>query len=180
MAIVQGSRKPRLRSGTDRCQLYSLASPPSSTVYPPLVKTKHIIVDFPIFWSNRPLLLFRYLPKSSEVFVMSGTSLLRLIQNATTKSRNGSARAPVRYSLQIACHVKPNASSNREGITAIGAERVDVCVAAVPRNGEANTAVSRVLAQVYPLSFCLRNQTGKRALLHCFSIPIARSLHTCS
>ncbi|KAH8430459.1 DUF167 domain-containing protein [Aspergillus melleus] len=82
---------------------------------------------------------------------MSGPSfpLLRLVQNVTTKSRNSSQRIPLRYSLHISCHVKPNASGNREGITAIGAERVDVCVAAVPRNGEANTAVSRVLAQVF-------------------------------
>ncbi|PLB43174.1 YggU family protein [Aspergillus steynii IBT 23096] len=82
---------------------------------------------------------------------MSGPSapLLRLIQNVITKSRNSSPRAPARYSLQISCHVKPNASSNREGITAIDAAKVDVCVAAVPRNGEANTAVSRVLAQVF-------------------------------
>ncbi|PWY70254.1 hypothetical protein BO70DRAFT_365564 [Aspergillus heteromorphus CBS 117.55] len=81
----------------------------------------------------------------------SPSPLLRLIQTVTTKSRNNPAMHPKRYSLQISCHVKPNASSNREGILAIGADRVDVCVAAVPRKGEANAAVSRVLAQVSPV-----------------------------
>ncbi|CAK48804.1 hypothetical protein CBS115989_20 [Aspergillus niger] len=76
---------------------------------------------------------------------MSTSPLLRLIQTATTKSRPNN---PL-YTLQISCHVKPNASSNREGITAIGTDRVDVCVAAVPRKGEANAAVSRVLAQIF-------------------------------
>ncbi|GFN20395.1 hypothetical protein AtubIFM55763_002117 [Aspergillus tubingensis] len=71
--------------------------------------------------------------------------LLRLIQSATTKSRPTNQL----YTLQISCHVKPNASSNREGITSIAADRVDVCVAAVPRKGEANAAVSRVIAQIF-------------------------------
>jgi uncharacterized protein YggU (UPF0235/DUF167 family) len=77
------------------------------------------------------------------------TPLLRLIENVTNKSRNKTQPLPKKYSLQIACHVKPNASSSREGITAVGAEKIDVCVAAVPRNGEANAAVSRVFAQVF-------------------------------
>ncbi|OOF92176.1 hypothetical protein ASPCADRAFT_408768 [Aspergillus carbonarius ITEM 5010] len=75
--------------------------------------------------------------------------LLRLIQTVTTKSQNKASLHPKRYNLQVSCHVKPDASSNREGITAIGTDRVDVCVAAVPRKGEANAAVSRVLAQVF-------------------------------
>ncbi|PYH33829.1 DUF167 domain-containing protein [Aspergillus neoniger CBS 115656] len=74
------------------------------------------------------------------------TPLLRLIQSATTKSRPTNNQL---YTLQISCHVKPNASSNREGITSIAADRVDVCVAAVPRKGEANAAVSRVMAQIF-------------------------------
>ncbi|KAE8150409.1 hypothetical protein BDV25DRAFT_154540 [Aspergillus avenaceus] len=74
----------------------------------------------------------------------NATQFLRLVQNAT-KPRT---KPPQTYNLQIACNVKPNASGNREGIIAIGPEKVDVCVAAVPRNGEANTAVSRLFAQV--------------------------------
>ncbi|BCS03994.1 DUF167 domain-containing protein [Aspergillus luchuensis] len=73
------------------------------------------------------------------------TPLLRLLQSATTKSRPTNHL----YTLQISCHVKPNASNNREGITSITADRVDVCVAAVPRKGEANAAVSRVMAQIF-------------------------------
>ncbi|KAL2010412.1 hypothetical protein VTN00DRAFT_6219 [Thermoascus crustaceus] len=73
--------------------------------------------------------------------------LLRLIQTATTTSRN--QKAAQKYNLQISCHVKPNASSNREGITAVGTDSVDVCVAAVPRDGEANMAVSRIFAELF-------------------------------
>ncbi|KAL2219876.1 YggU family protein [Thermoascus aurantiacus ATCC 26904] len=71
--------------------------------------------------------------------------LLRLVQTATAKSRNQKPK----YSLQISCHVKPNAASRREGITAVGADSVDVCVAAVPRDGEANMAVERVFAELF-------------------------------
>lgn len=74
--------------------------------------------------------------------------MLRLIRTTVTASRSKNQDITKRYSLQISCRVKPNASSNREGITAIGTEKVDVCVAAVPRNGEANTAVSRVFSKV--------------------------------
>lgn len=51
------------------------------------------------------------------------------------------------YTLQLACHVKPNAK-HRTGITAIRHDKVDVSVSAVPRDGEANMAVSRVFAEV--------------------------------
>ncbi|PYH42023.1 DUF167 domain-containing protein [Aspergillus saccharolyticus JOP 1030-1] len=79
---------------------------------------------------------------------MATPPLLRLVPAMTPNSRLAS-QLPRRYSLQIACNVKPNASNNREGIIGIGADRVDVCVAAVPRNGEANAAVSRVIAQAF-------------------------------
>lgn len=74
--------------------------------------------------------------------------MLRLIRTAATAPRSKNQDITKHYSLQISCRVKPNASGNREGITAIGSEKVDVCVAAVPRNGEANTAVSRVFSKV--------------------------------
>lgn len=74
--------------------------------------------------------------------------MLRLIRAGATAHRSKNQDIKKRYSLQISCRVKPNASGNREGITAIGTEKVDVCVAAVPRNGEANTAVSRVFSKV--------------------------------
>ncbi|PYI29451.1 DUF167-domain-containing protein [Aspergillus indologenus CBS 114.80] len=79
---------------------------------------------------------------------MTAPPILRLIPAVTPKSRVAS-QLPRRYSLQITCNVKPNASNNREGIADISADRVSVCVAAVPRNGEANAAVSRIVAQAF-------------------------------
>ncbi|KAL2865640.1 DUF167 domain-containing protein [Aspergillus lucknowensis] len=74
--------------------------------------------------------------------------VLRLIQTATSP-RNKTQDLAKRYNLQISCKVKANAPGNREGIAAVGPEKVEVCVAAAPRNGEANAAVSRVFAQVF-------------------------------
>ncbi|KAL4788068.1 hypothetical protein BJX76DRAFT_353623 [Aspergillus varians] len=75
--------------------------------------------------------------------------MLRLIRTATAVSRNKRQNLANRYNLQISCRVKPYASGDREGITAVEAEKVDVCVAAVPRNGESNAAVSRVFAKSF-------------------------------
>jgi uncharacterized protein YggU (UPF0235/DUF167 family) len=69
-------------------------------------------------------------------------SILRLIANNTKDS------AKRTYNLHIPCYVKPNASTRRTGITAVGTTRVDVSVAAVPRDGAANLAVSQVIAEV--------------------------------
>ncbi|RDW78752.1 DUF167 domain-containing protein [Aspergillus mulundensis] len=80
---------------------------------------------------------------------MPPCSMLRLIQTATVIHRNKSQKLMKRYSLQISCRVKPNASGDREGVTAVGTEKVDVCVSAVPKKGEANAAVSRVFAKVF-------------------------------
>ncbi|USP80116.1 uncharacterized protein yc1106_07390 [Curvularia clavata] len=51
-----------------------------------------------------------------------------------------------RAMLQLLCHVKPGVSASREGIAAISEDRIDVCVAAQARDGEANKAVRRVVA----------------------------------
>ena len=81
------------------------------------------------------------------------TPLLRLIKNVSKpRTRSAQPQAPNSYNLQISCHVKPNASSKREGITAIREEVIDVAVAAVPKDGEANLAVERLFAQVFPFS----------------------------
>ncbi|KAL4909423.1 hypothetical protein BDW74DRAFT_174626 [Aspergillus multicolor] len=80
---------------------------------------------------------------------MPPSPMLRLIQTAIATSRNKSQKLVKRYSLQVSCRVKPNASGDREGITSVGTEKVDVCVSALPRNGEANAAVSRVFAKVF-------------------------------
>jgi uncharacterized protein YggU (UPF0235/DUF167 family) len=52
------------------------------------------------------------------------------------------------FNLHVPCYVKPNTSARRTGITAVGTDRVEVSVAAVPRDGAANIAVSHVLAEV--------------------------------
>jgi uncharacterized protein YggU (UPF0235/DUF167 family) len=76
-------------------------------------------------------------------------SILRLVANT---SKNSSRKT---YSLHIPCYVKPNASARRTGITAVGTSRVDVSVAAVPRDGAANLAVSQVIAEVCYVSFII-------------------------
>ncbi|KAJ5775242.1 uncharacterized protein N7511_000253 [Penicillium nucicola] len=68
-------------------------------------------------------------------------SLLRLVASKQPRS-------PTTYTLHIPCYVKPNASARRTGITAVGVNNVDVSVAAIPRDGAANLAVSRVFAEV--------------------------------
>ncbi|KAL5333782.1 hypothetical protein BJX70DRAFT_403195 [Aspergillus crustosus] len=78
----------------------------------------------------------------------SPVRMLRLVQMNSATSRKDVLNSAKRYSLQIACRVKPNTSANREGITAVGPERVNVCVAAPARDGEANAAVGRVFSQV--------------------------------
>jgi uncharacterized protein YggU (UPF0235/DUF167 family) len=70
--------------------------------------------------------------------------VLRLVRIAS-KSRGQSTP---KYNLQISCHVKPNASSRREGIAAVCSDQVEVCVAALPKDGEANAAVAKVFAEV--------------------------------
>ena len=60
------------------------------------------------------------------------------------------ARSPP--TIQLVCHVKPGVSANREGITAVSKERIEVCVAAQAREGEANRAVRDVIASALKVS----------------------------
>jgi uncharacterized protein (TIGR00251 family) len=68
---------------------------------------------------------------------MSGQAV-RFVAAAAAKSSTAT--------IQLLCHVKPGVSANREGIAAISEERIQVCVAAQARDGEANRAVMRVVA----------------------------------
>lgn len=70
--------------------------------------------------------------------------LLRLVSN-TTKSKT--KRTSKSYTLHLSCHVKPNAPAKREGVVGVD-DQVRVCVSAVPKDGEANAAVSKVIAGV--------------------------------
>jgi len=69
------------------------------------------------------------------------SSFLRLITRSQAAPLNT-------YNLLIPCYVKANASAKRAGVTAVGNDRVDVSVAAVPRDGAANLAVSQIFAEV--------------------------------
>ncbi|KAJ5176992.1 uncharacterized protein N7482_002869 [Penicillium canariense] len=71
------------------------------------------------------------------------SSFLRLVANKPQASTQKT------YNLHIPCYVKPNTSAQRVGVTAVGPGRVHVSVAAVPRDGAANRAVSRVVAEVF-------------------------------
>ncbi|KAJ5573639.1 uncharacterized protein N7459_008066 [Penicillium hispanicum] len=71
------------------------------------------------------------------------SSILRLVANKSLGSTHKS------YNLHIPCYVKPKVSANHAGVTAVGNDRVDVSVAAVPRDGAANLAVAQILAEVF-------------------------------
>jgi uncharacterized protein (TIGR00251 family) len=51
-------------------------------------------------------------------------------------------------SIHLQCHVKPGASKQREGVTTITDEAVELCVAAAAREGEANKAVREVISDI--------------------------------
>lgn len=68
--------------------------------------------------------------------------ILRLVANKPQ------AAARKTYYLHISCYVKPNAFAQRAGVTAVGNGRVNVSVAAVPRDGAANIAVLEIFADV--------------------------------
>lgn len=68
-------------------------------------------------------------------------SFLRLIASKTPCSRK-------MFNLHIPCYVKPNSSARRTGITKVGIDKVEISVAAVPRDGAANIAVSHIFAEV--------------------------------
>lgn len=68
-------------------------------------------------------------------------SAIRFVVGKATKGR------PLTGTIQLFCHVKPGASANREGITAVTDEVIDICVAAQAREGEANAAVRAVIAK---------------------------------
>ncbi|KAJ5518030.1 hypothetical protein N7453_000452 [Penicillium expansum] len=67
---------------------------------------------------------------------------LRLIASKTPCSRK-------LFNLHIPCYVKPNSSARRTGIISVGTDKVEVSVAAVPRDGAANIAVSHIFAEIF-------------------------------
>jgi uncharacterized protein len=53
-----------------------------------------------------------------------------------------------RGAVHLACHVQPGVKAQRQGIRAVSSERVELCVAAAARDGEANKAVRELVASV--------------------------------
>lgn len=51
-------------------------------------------------------------------------------------------------SIHLQCHIKPGANKQREGITAITNDAIELCVAAPAREGEANKAVREVISEI--------------------------------
>lgn len=50
--------------------------------------------------------------------------------------------------LQLHLHVKPGASRDREGVSSVSENTIDLCVSAQAREGEANKAVISVLSDI--------------------------------
>ncbi len=50
--------------------------------------------------------------------------------------------------IHLQCHVKPGASKQREGVISVSDSVIEVCVAAQPKDGEANKAVRVVFSGV--------------------------------
>jgi uncharacterized protein YggU (UPF0235/DUF167 family) len=50
--------------------------------------------------------------------------------------------------IHIICHVKPGVSATRQGITSLTPNRIEMCIAAQARDGEASAAVREVIAKV--------------------------------
>lgn len=67
---------------------------------------------------------------------------------ASSSSSSSSKKPPPRGTLELRLHVRPFASREREGVDAVGPDAVDVCVAARPRDGDANRAVVRLLGDL--------------------------------
>ncbi|KAI4675804.1 uncharacterized protein J4E84_009957 [Alternaria hordeiaustralica] len=63
---------------------------------------------------------------------------IRFVASKSAKNSSGT--------VHLLCHVKPGVSAQREGIAAVSDERIEICVAAQPKDGEANRAVREVIA----------------------------------
>ncbi|KFA66862.1 hypothetical protein S40285_02336 [Stachybotrys chlorohalonatus IBT 40285] len=70
---------------------------------------------------------------------MPPPSAARFIQSSTK---------PARLLLELRLRVKPGASKTRQGITAVGPDAIELCVAAQAKDGEANKAAIQVLSSV--------------------------------
>ncbi|KAJ4355111.1 hypothetical protein N0V85_009561 [Neurospora sp. IMI 360204] len=70
---------------------------------------------------------------------------------ASKATKKASPQGTQAGTIYIHCNVKPGASKNREGVTCITDEAVEICVAAQAKEGEANKAVVKVLSEALNL-----------------------------
>ncbi|KND93314.1 hypothetical protein TOPH_02086 [Tolypocladium ophioglossoides CBS 100239] len=63
----------------------------------------------------------------------------------------GGKQSPALGSLRLQLRVKPGTSKDREGVSSVADDCVELCVAAQARDGEANRAVVRLLSDVIGL-----------------------------
>ncbi|KAI9840915.1 MAG: hypothetical protein M1837_001242 [Sclerophora amabilis] len=75
------------------------------------------------------------------------TAVRYILPAAATKSSKNSLSTGT-GTIQLSCHVKPGASSKREGITSVTETQIELCVAAQAREGEANKAVRELISEV--------------------------------
>lgn len=68
--------------------------------------------------------------------------------NKASKKSSSPQASQAGGTIYIHCHVKPGASKQREGVTSLTDEAVEICVAAQAKEGEANKAVVKVLSEV--------------------------------
>ncbi|KAL9941483.1 hypothetical protein D7B24_000328 [Verticillium nonalfalfae] len=71
----------------------------------------------------------------------SAQSALRYVAAAKTSSLG---------TLYLHCYVKPGAAKAREGVTGLTEDAIEICVAAQPREEQANKAVLRLLSEASP------------------------------
>ena len=63
----------------------------------------------------------------------------------------GGKKTPTLGSLRLQLRIKPGTSKDREGVSSISDDCVELCVAAQARDGEANKAVVQVLSDIIGL-----------------------------
>ena len=55
--------------------------------------------------------------------------------------------------VHLQCHIKAGASKQREGVVSVSDTIIELCVAAQPKDGEANSSVRRVISDVLYIRF---------------------------
>lgn len=75
-----------------------------------------------------------------------------MMSNAIRFIASKGNKSPSAGSISLACYVKPGASAKREGINSVSDDGVELCVSAQAKEGEANKAVQKLMAEVRYLS----------------------------